>query len=164
MEIIHQLFGEGKELTALQMTDRAIVIFFVTLLLIRIAGMRSFGLKSAFDNIIVIMLGALMSRPIVGASEFLPTVAAGFTIVVVHRLVAWVAYRNKTFNHAVKGSFFNLFKDGKFNEDSLRKCNVTVEEVMGHVRTDIHDDHLGNVREINMERSGQLSILKKKPA
>lgn len=163
MELIHQLFGQGKDLNALQTTDRAIVIFFLTLLMIRIAGMRSFGLKSAFDNIIVIMLGALMSRPIVGASAFVPTIAAGFTISIIHRLLAWAAFRNKTINHAVTGSFFNLFKDGKFNDDGLRKCNVTVDEVMGHLRTDIHDDQLGNVREINMERSGKLSIVKKQP-
>jgi uncharacterized membrane protein YcaP (DUF421 family) len=161
MELIHQIFGEGKDLTALQMTCRAVVIFLVTLILIRISGMRSFGMKSAFDNIIVIMLGAIMSRPVVGASAFMPTIAAGLTIAVVHRLLAWIGFHNKGINHAIRGSFFNLFKDGKFNDDSLRKCNLTVEEVMGHVRADIHDDKLENVREINMERSGQLSIIKK---
>lgn len=161
MELVHQIFGEGKDLTALQMTCRAVVIFMATLALIRIAGMRSFGMKSAFDNIIVIMLGALMSRPVVGASAFMPTLAAGFTIAVVHRLLAWIGFHNKTINHVIRGSFFSLFKDGKFNKESLKKCNLTVDEIMGHVRTDMHDDKLEHVREINMERSGQLSILKK---
>jgi uncharacterized membrane protein YcaP (DUF421 family) len=163
MELIHQLFGEGKDLNALQTTDRAIIIFFLTLIMIRIAGMRSFGMKSAFDNIIVIMLGALMSRPIVGASAFIPTVVAGLVISLIHRLLAWIGVYNKTINHLIRGSFYTLFKDGKFNDDSLKKVNLTVEEVMGEVRTNINDDKLENVREINMERSGQLSILKKQP-
>lgn len=161
MELIHQLFGQGKDLNALQMTDRAIVIFFLTLIMIRVAGMRSFALKSAFDNIVAIMLGALMSRPVVGASAFLPTVAAGFAIVIIHRLLAWISFHNKTINHAVRGSFFNLFKDGKFNEDGLKKCSISVEEVLGQVRTGIHADELDNVKEINMERGGSLSIVKK---
>ena len=49
MEMIDELFGHGTDLNSLQMTVRAIVIFFVTLLLIRFTGMRVFGIKTAFE-------------------------------------------------------------------------------------------------------------------
>src|SRR5215218_5401197 len=160
MELIHTLFGEGKELNELQMACRALVIFFVTLALIRIAGMRSFGMKSAFDNIIVIMLGAIMSRPVVGASAFFPTIVAGLVIAVVHRLLAWIGMYNKVINHAIRGSFFNLYKNGQFNKASLKRCNLTEDEIMDEVRSSLHENKLDNVQEINMERSGRLSILK----
>ncbi|MGI8582874.1 MAG: hypothetical protein ACR2KX_11780 [Chitinophagaceae bacterium] len=52
-ELIFKLFGEGKDLNALQMGDRAFVMFFITLFLIRLAGMRAFGQKSAFDTILL---------------------------------------------------------------------------------------------------------------
>jgi len=160
MELIHTLFGEGKELNELQMACRALVIFFVTLALIRIAGMRSFGMKSAFDNIIVIMLGAIMSRPVVGASAFFPTIVAGLVIAVVHRLLAWISMYNKAINHTIRGSFYNLYRNGAFNEAVLKKCNLTEDEVMEEVRASLHDNKLEKVSEINMERSGRLSILK----
>lgn len=160
MELIYTLFGEGKDLNALQMGDRAVVIFFVTLILIRIAGMRSFGMKSAFDNIIVIMLGAIMSRPVVGASPFFPTIVAGLVIALVHRLLAWWGMYNTTINHAIRGPFFSLYKNGTFNKESLKKCNLTQEEIMDEVRSALHENKLDNVEEIIMERSGRLSILK----
>lgn len=163
MDVLHAIFGEGKDLNAVQTGSRAVVVFFITLGLIRIAGMRTFGLKSAFDNIIVIMLGAVMSRPVVGASPFWPTVAAGLVIALVHRLLAWASLHSKTLSHAVRGNLYNLYKDGVFNKKNLKKCNLTVEELMGEVRTLIHDDTLRQVREIYMEASGKISIVKKEP-
>lgn len=52
METFLFLFGEGKDLNTLQMSCRAAVSFFVALLLIRIAGQRTFGKGSAFDNVV----------------------------------------------------------------------------------------------------------------
>ena len=160
MEVIQTVFGEGKELNALQMGSRAFVLFFITLLLIRIGGMRAFGIKSAFDNIIVIMLGAVMSRAVAGASPFVPTVVAGLVIVVVHRLLAWIGFYNAYVNHGIRGSFYNLYKNGAFDKTSLKKCSITEDEVMEELRTSLHETSLEKVHEINMERSGKLSIIK----
>jgi heme A synthase len=65
------LVGEGKELTILQMSVRAFAMFIIYVVLIRIAGLRTFAKQSTFDNIIVIMLGAVLARGVVGASPFL---------------------------------------------------------------------------------------------
>jgi hypothetical protein len=53
---------------------------------------RSFGGRTALDNIIVILLGALLSRAIVGASGFFPLIASSFVIVIIHGFLC-VAYR-----------------------------------------------------------------------
>ncbi len=82
-DLINTLFGHGKDLDSLQMVCRAICMFVITLLLIKISGMRAFGQKSAFDSIIVIILGSVLRRAVAGVSPFIPTVAAGVTIAVV---------------------------------------------------------------------------------
>jgi uncharacterized membrane protein YcaP (DUF421 family) len=51
MTLLQTLFGEGEHLNPVQMGLRALVTFFVALLLIRVAGMRTFGRRSAFDTI-----------------------------------------------------------------------------------------------------------------
>src|SRR5437868_2805879 len=108
-EIIYKLFGEGKELNALQMADRAFVMFFITLALIRISGMRAFGSKSAFDNIIAIMLGAILSRPVVGASDFFPTIVAGFVLAAIHKILALISVNNATISHLIKSKERSLY-------------------------------------------------------
>jgi len=64
MDTLISLVGEGEHLTPLQMSVRAFSMFVIMLVLVRIAGMRTFAKKSSFDNIIVIMLGAILATVI----------------------------------------------------------------------------------------------------
>src|ERR1700733_14233582 len=110
MELLLTIFGEGKNLNALQMSCRGIVIFFVALILIRISGRRSFGVRSPLDNIITISLGAIMSRAVVGASDFVPVVVTCFVIVLLHRLVGFFIARSKAFARFTEGEKILLFE------------------------------------------------------
>ncbi|MBV9962879.1 MAG: hypothetical protein JO072_11595, partial [Parafilimonas sp.] len=70
MNTIQYWFGEGEHLNVLQMSVRTFFTFILLMLLIRLAGMRTFAKRSAFDNIIVILLGAVLARGVVGASPY----------------------------------------------------------------------------------------------
>src|ERR1700712_4472419 len=102
-DLIETLFGSGKDLNELQMGCRGFVMFFVTLALIRVAGMRAFGQKSAFDAIIVIMLGAILSRAVTGASAFFPTIIAGIVICILHRVLGLISIYSDGFGAIIKG-------------------------------------------------------------
>ena len=115
MNIIETLFGEGKDLTALQMGMRAFVMVFIGLIMVRIAGMRTFGKNSAFDVVISIMLGAVLGRAIVGVSPFLPVVIAGLVMVLVHRLLGMISLHKGWIEKVVKGEARILFKNGNIS-------------------------------------------------
>jgi len=161
-EIIHKLFGEGKELNALQMGDRAFVMFFITLFLIRVAGMRAFGQKSAFDMIIVIMLGAILSRAVTGDSAFFPTAIAGAVLAIVHRLLALISVYNDTIGSIVKGNKTILFKNNKVVKKNMINCSVSYKDLEEEVRLILNETTMDNVEEMFMERSGKISIIKKR--
>ena len=161
MELIKEIFGEGKDLNMLQMICRAVVMFIIALVLIRIAGMKTFGKNSAFDNIIVIMLGAMLSRGVAGVSPFFPVVASGLTMVLMTRLVSWLAIHNKAFGRLVKGTHRSLFKDGQINQHNLNKSLLSDHDLMEGIRKEANTATTKNIDEVFLECSGELSVIKK---
>lgn len=161
MEVINYLFGEGKDLTALQMGCRAFAMFFIALFLIRLSGMRTFGIKSAFDNCVIIMLGAVLSRSITGASPFLPTITAAIVLVSIHKILAILSVKNKTLSHLIKGKPVSVYKEGVLNSKNLQRCNISFGDIMEVVRNELNTNNLNGVEEIIMERTGKISIIRK---
>ncbi|MGG7661545.1 DUF421 domain-containing protein [Dyadobacter sp. BHUBP1] len=161
MEILTQLFGEGENQTALQMSARAVVIFIITLILLRIAGRRSFGMKSPFDNIIVILLGAILSRAVVGASEFVPTIASATVIAVLHRLGAWLGALNLRFGALIKGQKIVLFEKGKLRHDNMRRALISESDLYASLRNDMHVESFEKIESAYMENNGQISFVRK---
>jgi len=162
-DLIITLFGEGKDLNALQMGSRSFVMFFVTLALIKLAGMRAFGQKSAFDAIIVIMLGAILSRAVAGASPFFATIVAGTVLAGIHRLLAMATVHNDTIGSLVKGKKMLLFSNGKVMEKNMRYCSISVKDLLEDVRLNLNETSFDHVEKIYMERSGKISVIKKSP-
>lgn len=162
MNLLLQLFGEGKDLNALQMSSRGVVMFFIALILIRISGRRSFGVRSPLDNIITISLGAVMSRAIVGASDFVPVVVCCFVIVLLHRLIGWLIANCKPFGRFIEGEKILLFEDGVFKKENMKKALVCQEDLMQGVRKSAMTEDMDKIEKVFMERNGEISAIKNK--
>jgi len=162
MEIMTTLFGEGKDLNALQMSDRGIIMFFIALALIRISGRRSFGVRSPLDNIITISLGAVMSRAIVGASAFVPVVVCCFVIVLLHRLFGWLIAHSKAFATFIEGDKMVLFEDNAFQNERMKDALVCQEDVMQGIRKSALTEDMSGIEKVYMERNGEISAIRKK--
>jgi uncharacterized membrane protein YcaP (DUF421 family) len=143
------------------MVSRAIVSFLLTLVLIRIAGIRTFGKRSAFDNVIVIMLGSIFSRVVVGASPFIPTTLGCLAFVLVHSGLGWISVRSDVIGRLVKGERKVLYAEGKMNERNMRRVMVSQKDLMESVRLRLNSNDLGEVQEIVLERNGEISVIRK---
>lgn len=160
MDILSTLFGHGKDLNSLQMICRAAVSFFLTLILIRIAGIRTFGKKTPFDNVITIMLGSIFSRVVVGASPFIPTTLACLAFVLIHRLLAMTSFYSNWVGFLVKGKASSLYADGHPNRKNMRAAAVSEKDLLESVRQRINESDFSQVKEIVQERNGEVSVVK----
>jgi len=161
MELITEIFGQGKDLNTYQMSSRGIVVFFIALILIRISGRRSFGIRTPLDSIISISLGAVLSRAIVGASAFVPVIVTCFVIVILHRIFCAFLIHNKKFGKSIDGSKILLFKEGRFIHENLNKALLSEEDVMQGIRKAALTEDLDKIERVYMERNGEVSAIKK---
>jgi len=144
------------------MSVRAFFMFIITLVLIRLAGLRTFAKQSSFDNIIVIMLGAVLARGVVGASPFWSTVGASVIMVIMHRVIAWMTVKNPKFEKLVKGSYIKLYQNGALVSNNLEKTGMSENDLHESLRLETNKLTLSQIDTAFMETSGKISFILKK--
>ena len=161
MNWFYQLIGEGKDPNPYQMAIRAFIIFIIALVFIRLSGRRTFGMFSPFDNVISILLGAVLSRAVTGASPFFSTVVAALVIVFLHRLFAWIALYNDVFGGLIKGNAKVIFQDGKIIRKNMKRFDITDKDLMEGIRLQGKVESLDEINSAYLERGGRISVIKK---
>ena len=164
MEAFTALFGLGvepKDLTALQLSARGILILVVALILMRIGAKRALARKTPFDMVLIVIVGSLLSRSINGSGPLFGTIIAAFMIVVLHRLLALLAYSSHPLGVAMKGAPGVVVEDGRYLEETLRKNHITTNDVEEDLRLEGKTEDIGDVRIARVERSGDISFIYK---
>ena len=155
------LFGTGTQLSAIQMSLRALAVFALTLLMIRISGRRSLGQHSSFDVCITVLLGSVLSRAVVGASPFGPTIAAGVALVLLHRAIGMLSALVSGFDALINGRPRTLVLEGNIDETAMRKGLVATADLLQALREHSVPEDPALVRRMVLERNGTISILKR---
>lgn len=159
-EFLRAVLGpDGEALTAGQMAVRAVVTFAVTVVIIRLGDKRLFGKASAFDFIVSIMIGSIMSRAITGSAPLVPTWIAGAVLIGLHWLLASLAYRFDWIGPLVKGEPRQLVEDGRPRLDDMRESGITRKELEQTLRSAGEEPDLSTIQSAYLERDGTISII-----
>lgn len=153
--------GEPEALTLLQIALRGLTIFIAGLAMVRIGDRRSLAEKTAFDAVFIVLLGSMLSRAINGASPFLTTIGGGIALVFVHRIFAFVAYRSHGFGKLIKGRDIALVRNGEVDWQAMKRTLVSKHDLEEDLRLHAHTEDLATIRLARLERSGDISFLKK---
>jgi uncharacterized membrane protein YcaP (DUF421 family) len=162
MKFMNDWWGINENISPLEIAARSAVMFIVALLLMRMAGMRPFGKGEPFDNIITFLIGGILSRGVVGATPFFSTVFSMAVIIIIHKIFAKLSIYSKWFGAKVKGEKVLLFREGAFLEKNMNHVNITEHDIMEDLRLTIQSDSLAGINEVYMERTGEISFVKKK--
>ncbi|MFN4128945.1 MAG: DUF421 domain-containing protein [Paracoccaceae bacterium] len=149
--------GLGEdELVIRHMVVRAIVVFAFAVMLVRLGNKRFISGNTAYDVILGVMLGSIVSRAVTGQSPFLPTLCAALVIVVLHRLFSRIAIRSDHFGALIKGNTRVLVRDGEVDWEAMDRSNLS--EAL-RLRANLSDWE--KVKEARLERNGEISVIRK---
>lgn len=140
---------------------RAAIVYIVLLILIRLSGKHTLGELSAFDLVVVVVLGSAVRTSMVGNDKSLPggllVVAA---LLVVDFVVAWLASHFRRVDRVVQGRPVLLARDGVLFEDVLARSKIPRSSFDTVLRKHGCRD-IAAVEQAILEPSGSITIRKR---
>jgi uncharacterized membrane protein YcaP (DUF421 family) len=152
---------EPRNLTFVQISLRGIIVFLVTLATVRLGHKRSLSRKTPFDAVLLVILAAVLSRAINGSAAFFATLGGGVVLVLLHRLFAFLTFYSHSFGILVKGRPDVVVRDGECDVAMMWRNHVSTHDLDEDMRLSAHTDNLANIRLARVERSGDISFIKK---
>lgn len=143
-----------------QMSLRAASVYVIAIVIVRIGKKWFMSRGTAFDLILAIVFGSIVSRVITGDAPFLPGIAAVLTLVLMHWLFSAASLRWKEFSRLVKGQPVLLVRDGIIVQEGMKRTHISD----GNLRQDLRQkgvSALGEVAEAHLEPNGEVSVIRK---
>jgi uncharacterized membrane protein YcaP (DUF421 family) len=144
---------------ALSTAVRTVVVYGFALVAVRLGSKRFLSQASAFDVVVAIMLGSVMSRAISASAPLWPTLLSGAVLIAVHWLLAALAYRLDWLGPLVKGRPALLVRDGRVDREAMRQAGVSDQDLEQAVRLQAGETDLSRVRQARLERDGSISVV-----
>lgn len=138
---------------------RAVVVFAFALVIVRLGKKRFISENTAFDVLLGVMLGSIISRAITGQSPFVPTLFAAVVLVALHWFFAQIALRSDLFGTMIKGRTRILVSDGDVDWDAMKRSNLSRNDLLEAVRLKAGSPDWKNVKEARLERNGEISVI-----
>lgn len=144
--------GVNEHISPLQITLRSVVMFLVTFVIIRFAGMRPFRKNTPFDMVIAFLIGGVLSRGVVGATPFFSTLASAVALIVLQKLFYKLSLHSKWFEKTMKGKRYLIYQNGKFLKENMQKADITTLEVYEDLRVEQQTESLEGIAEIYVKK------------
>jgi uncharacterized membrane protein YcaP (DUF421 family) len=149
---------QGSDLTAWNVSLRAIVVFLAGLAIMRTSNRRFLGKATAFDVLLGFLLGSVLSRAINGTAKFLPTLAGSAMIVLLHRALAALVYYAPGIGRLVKGQPIVLIDNGVVDRKTAAHKRLTEGDLEEAIRVHGLSD-LNEVKRATLELNGTISVI-----
>ena len=140
---------------------RAIILYILVLLVMRMMGKREIGQLQPFELAIAVMIADLASTPMadMGSSLF-DGIVPILALLVMHLLISAINLRSVNIRKIICGKPSILVYRGRIDEKVLKKEKFTINELQERLRGN-NIFNLGDVEYAILETSGQISVITK---
>jgi uncharacterized membrane protein YcaP (DUF421 family) len=151
---------EPKDLTFWQVSARGVVVFLSALIMLRLGDKRFLSKRSAFDAVLGFILASMLARAVNGSVAFFPTIGAGFVLVGLHRLLAFLTRETHWFGNIIKGKAELVISNGAIDRAVMKANDLSEHDLLEDLRMNGNIGEIKRVKAAYYERNGQLSVVK----
>ncbi|MDD3653888.1 MAG: DUF421 domain-containing protein [Desulfotomaculaceae bacterium] len=140
---------------------RAIILFVVVVIGLRLMGKRQIGQLQPYELVIIIMLSAIAAVPM--GNTGIPLVSGLFpilTLIVIQVVLSYVSLKSERARGIICGAPSVLIENGKIMEKELARQRYNINDLLEQLRS----KDIPNISDIEfaiLETSGQLSVILK---
>ncbi len=129
------------------------------LVILRTSGKRTLSKMNAFDLIVTVALGSMLSTILMSRQTGLADGLTGLAVLVaLQYAVAWLSIRSPGFKKLIKSEPTLLFFQGEFLERAMREQRVVKDEVLTAIRQS-GTVRLSEVRAVVLETDGSFTVV-----
>ena len=139
---------------------RGVLTYLGLLVLMRLAGKRSFGEMSAFDVLVLVLVGGTLRTAIIGDDHtYLGAFIGVAAILLTNVVLAWLCARHPRFNRLVEGLPAILVRNGRRDADELRRQAIP-EAAFNRALHAAGMEHEGSVVIARLEPNGKITFVR----
>jgi uncharacterized membrane protein YcaP (DUF421 family) len=137
---------------------RATLMYWVLVFALRLLGRRAVSQLSAFELIVIFLLGGLTVQSIVADDRSVVSAITGvFTVAINHSIASALKERYVGLRKLLEGTPIVVVENGKIHENRLKGLRMLEEDVLAAVRR-AGSKSLDQVRLAVVERDGNISV------
>ncbi|MGH8053729.1 MAG: DUF421 domain-containing protein [Stenotrophomonas sp.] len=141
---------------------RAVVVYVVVLAMVRVAGKRALGQFTAFDMLLLVLLGNAVQNALLGKDTSLGGgLLLAATLILLNYLVGWITTRSPAIERMVEGEPVVLARHGHVLQNVLRRELVSKADFAKAMR-DAGSDDVDDVELALLETNGHITVILKK--
>jgi uncharacterized membrane protein YcaP (DUF421 family) len=105
---------------------RAMFVYGVLLLFVRLSGKRALGQFTPFDMVLLVLLGTAVQNSLIGDDiSVLGGLILAATLIALNAGVGWLAARSPRFQRLAEGSAVQVIEDGRLDDRRLQREGVS---------------------------------------
>lgn len=140
---------------------RGALVYIGLLTLLRLTGKRGLGDMSAFDIVVLVLVGGVLRTAILGDDHsFLAPVIGTVSIVATQKTIGWVSARSPHFNRLVEGWPTVLVRDGRRDPMALRKHDISDSELNRALHAAGLEDE-STIAIARLEPNGKITMIRR---
>jgi len=146
----------------MESVTRAVIIYFVLLLLIRLTGKRSLGQVTTFDFVLLLIISEAAQQGMVGNDYSLTTaIILIATLVIIDVGLSLLKQRFPLLEKIIDDVPVVLVEDGHPLKHRMDKARVAEDDILESAREQRGLERMEQIKYAVLERSGQISIIPK---